>query len=158
MLKLALMVVKDVNAAQDVLHNVAVVLLTKQRELADVEHYAAFLAVCIRRAALNYLRKSAREEARDPADLAELCGCANDGSAYDYIEWVASLEGYLAMYDAQMRGAFVRHYIDDIPLETIAGTLGITPNALSLRFKRMRRTLAKNVPHSLGHVDILSLL
>lgn len=57
-----------------------------------------------------------------------------------------------------MRRVFIEHYLDGVPIETIAKKLGLTPNAVSLRLKRMRNALAKNAPHMLRHIDILTLL
>ena len=41
--------------------------------------------------------------------------------------------------------------------KTIAAKLGLTPNALTLRLKRMRDTIAKEGPDMLRHIEILSL-
>ncbi len=158
LLKLAVMMVKDVDAAQDVLHNVAVVLLKKQYELEDVENYPAFLAVCIRRAALNYFRKNARYDVQDPDVLAEICVHPESYACYDYVEWVVSLEKCLTSFSPEMRKAFVEHYLDNMPIEIISERLGITANALSLRFMRMRETLAGDSPRMLRHLNIIALL
>ena len=56
----AVMMIKDVDKAQDILHNVAVALLKKQNELSDMRYPGAYIAQCIYRATLNYLRKEAR--------------------------------------------------------------------------------------------------
>lgn len=57
-----------------------------------------------------------------------------------------------------MRQMFMEHYLDGVPVKTIAQQLGITPNAVSLRLKRMRNAFAKNAPDMLRHIDVLSLL
>mgnify|MGYP000859446928 CR=1 FL=1 len=152
------MIVKDADAAQDVLHDVAVVLLTKQRELEDVEYNAGFLAVCIRRTALNYFRKNARCDVQYPVILAEICMDPESSVCYDYIEWVISLDKHLSKFSSEMRKAFIEHYLDNVPIEDIAEKLGITANALSLRFSRMRETLAGNAPGMLRHLMVLSFL
>ena len=59
----AVMMIKDVDKAQDILHNVAVALLKKQNELRDMRYPGAYIAQCIYRATLNYLRKEARSAA-----------------------------------------------------------------------------------------------
>ncbi len=158
LLKLAVMMMKDVDAAQDVLHDVAVVLLKKQHELEDVENYSAFLAVCIRRAALNYFRKNARYDVQNPDILAEICVHPESDIGYDYIEWVMSLEKHLTKFSPEIRKAFIEHYLDSVPIEIISARLGITPNALSLRFMRMRETLANTSPSMLRHLNIIALL
>ena len=138
----AVMMIKDVDKAQDILHSVAVGLLTRKDELSELRHPSAFIAQCIYRATLV---------------LAETCPHPGPSVAYDYVEWVASIEAYLQKYSPQMRQAFVDHYLDGVPVGTIAAKLGLTPNALTLRLKRMRDTIAKEGPDMLRHIEILSL-
>ena len=147
------MMIKDVDRAQDILHNVVVTLLTKQDELRDLRHPGAYVTQCIYRATLNYLRKESRSAAHDPVILSEICRHPDSGVAYDYVEWVISIEAHL-----QKRQVFMEHYLDGVPIETIARKLGLTPNAVSLRLKRMRDALAKNAPDMLRHIDVLTLL
>ena len=152
------MMIKDVDKAQDILHNVAVTLLTKQDELRDLRHPGAYVTQCIYRATLNYLRKESRSAAPDPVILSEICRHPDSGVAYDYVEWVISIEAHLQKYSPEMRRVFIEHYLDGVPIETIARKLDLTPNAVSLRLKRMRDALAKNAPDMLRHIDVLTLL
>ncbi len=152
------MMIKDVDRAQDILHNVAVVLLTKQDELTDLRHPNAYITQCIYRATLNYLRKESRSEACDPVVLSETSRHPDSDVAYDYVEWVISIEAHLQKYSPEMRRVFIEHYLDGVPIETIARELNLTPNAVSLRLKRMRDALAKNAPSMLRHIDVLTLL
>lgn len=75
------MMIKDVDRAQDILHNVVVTLLTKQDELRDLRHPdpGAYVTQCIYRATLNYLRKESRSEAHDPVILSEICRHPDSG-------------------------------------------------------------------------------
>ena len=152
------MMIKDVDCAQDILHNVAVTLLKKQEDLTDLRHPNAYITQCIYRATLNYLRKETRAEACDPVVLSEICRHPDSGVAYDYVEWVISIEAHLQKYSPEMRQVFIEHYLDGVPVETIARKLNLTPNAVSLRLKRMRNALAKNAPDMLRHIDVLTLL
>ena len=152
------MMMKEPYAAEDVLQDVAVVLWKKQRELEDVEDPAAFLAACIRRAALNYLRTNARCAPTDPEILAGVCVHPDSDISYEYVEWVISLERHLKKYKPELRKAFIEHYLDNVPLEMIAQKLGITTNALSQRFMRMRETLAAEAPSMLRQINVLALL
>ncbi len=154
----AVMMIKDVDKAQDILHSVAVVLLAKQDELADLKKPSAYVARCIYRATLNYLRKEARSEAYDPVVLAEICRHPDSDVAYDYVEWVISIEAALEKFSPEMRRLFIEHYLDAVPIETIAARTGVTPNAITLRLRRMRNELAKTAPSLLKHIDVLTLL
>lgn len=154
----AVMMVKDVDKAQDILHNVAIALLKRQNELSDLKYPGAYIAQCIYRATLNYLRKEAHSEPYDPIALSEICHSPSPGIEYDYVEWVISIEAHLQKFDPEMRRAFIEHYLDGIPIDDIARRMGLTPNAVSLRLKRMRSALAHNAPSMLRHIDIMILL
>ena len=143
---------------EDILHDVAVILCKKEQELADVKDYGAYIAVCIRRAAINYVKKHSRSV---PVDMEQIVFDLDNydiGPEYDYFEWIASLEKHLQKYDPRMRKAFIAHYIDDVPSTRLAAELGITKKALSLRFARMRKELRDNAPSMFRHLSILLMI
>ena len=145
-------------AGADVLHQVAVTLCERQRELTDVKDYGAYIAVCIRRAAINYAKREARAM---PMGLDSQDAAPDDRraeEAYDYWEWVASLEMHLDRFDPVMRQAFIAHYVDEVPSGQLARELGISEKALSLRFSRMRRALKQNGSSMFRHLNVLLLL
>lgn len=143
---------------EDILHDVAVILCKKEQELSDVRDYGAFIAVCIRRTAINYIKKHSRSI---PVDMEQIM-CKLDkyesSPDYDYFEWVASLEKHLQGFDSQMRKAFIAHYIDDVPSTRLAAELGITEKAISLRFARMRKELRDKAPSMFKHLSILLMI
>lgn len=142
MSKFAIMIVKDKDAALDVLQNVALIIVKKGYSLAEIRYPKAFLITCVRRAALNYLRNEARAYPTDPVILEEMRGDEDSRSAIDYLEWVMLLEKHLEAYPPQLRSAFIKHYIDGYPLDTIAVELDMTSNALAQQLKRMRNKVA----------------
>ncbi len=144
-LKFALTVTHNLEAAQDVLQNVALVLCKKADELKNLENPAGYLTVCVRRAALDYLRSMSRMSTTDPKFFANLNSGINE-CAQSYIEWVMVLEKHLAHYPEEMRKAFVAFYLDGYALEQVAAQVGLSVNALSQQFKRMRLRLAKQAP------------
>lgn len=150
--------IKDADRAQDILHDVAVALLKKQQTLSDLRHPLAYITRCVYRTTLSFLQKESRSEAYDPTVLSEICRHPDSDVAYDYVEWIISIEASLQKYSPEMRQIFMEHYLDGVPVKTIAQQLGITPNAASLRLKRMRNAFAKNAPDMLRHIDALSLL
>ena len=143
------------SAGEDVLHNVAVVLCKKQDELADIQNYGAYIAVCIRRAAINYAKRNSHSIPFG-LDRMDIEPDPHAGSReYDYFEWVASLEKHLQKFDPIMRKAFIAHYIDDVPSTALAAELGISEKALSLRFSRMRKELKRFAPSMFRHLMVL---
>lgn len=157
LLQLALRMMKDLDDAYDVLQDVAVVMMQKREELYDVEDPAAFLAVCIRRRALNFLRDSKRSTAMAPDVLENFRTCESSQMEMELSEWTMWLEKYLKKCAPEMRRAFIEHYLDDIPLEMIAERMGIKPNTLSQQFRRMRQSIARQSPRTMVHLMVLML-
>lgn len=143
---------------EDILHDVAVILCKKEKELADVKDYGAYIAVCIRRAAINYVKKHSRSVPVDIEQIVHEIDKYECSPEYDYFEWMASLEKQLLRYDPRMRKAFIAHYIDDVPSTTLAAELGISEKALSLRFARMRKELREKAPSMFKHLSILLMI
>jgi RNA polymerase sigma-70 factor (ECF subfamily) len=139
--KFAIMIVKDKDAALDVLQTVALAIVKKDFSISEIEKPTAFLIVCVRRAALNYLRKESRIYPTDPAIIHDYQSDGNAQTAMDYLEWVMALDKYLEKYPEGLRKAFVRHYVDGYPADIVARELNMTPNALAQQFKRMRKKI-----------------
>lgn len=145
-LKLAVMITQNMDGAQDVLQNVALVLCQKADELAGIENPGGYLTVCVRRCALNHIKSAARAFPTDPILLANFQPDTGDQITKNYIEWTIVLEKHLAAYSEELRRAFVLHYLDGYSLEQVAGKVNLTSNALSQQFKRMRERIAKQSP------------
>ena len=146
------------DAGEDVLHQVVIALCQKQEELDDVQDYGAYIATCIRRAAINYARKESRAVPVGLEQLEKEPGPRRLSDAYDYSEWVASLEKHLERFAPAMRRAFVAHYVDDVPSTQLARELGISEKALSSRFTRMRRELKRNAASMFRHLNVLLVI
>ncbi len=146
------------DAGEEVLHQVALVLCQKQQDLQDVKDYGAYIAVCIRRAAINFARREARAVPVGLELFEREPSLHGSDRAYDYSEWVLSLEKHLKRFDPDMRRTFVAHYVDDEPVRDLAAALGISEKALSLRFLRMRRELKHSGTSMFRHLNVLLLL
>ncbi|MBQ6692114.1 MAG: sigma-70 family RNA polymerase sigma factor [Clostridia bacterium] len=159
LLKLAVMMTKDVDLGQDVLHTVIARLLQLEKEgkLSELRNRSAYVATCIRRVTLNHFRSVGRADVEDPTVLTAICVHPEAQIAYEYVEWVVSLEKSLQKFSPEMRKAFIDHYLDDHPIEELSVQLNITANALSQRFKRMRTVLAAKAPDMLKHIEYLLL-
>ena len=153
----AIMILKDKDAAWDVMQSVAVVLLKKEYSIEEIQKPMAYLATCVRRATLNYLRDESRSYSTDPTLLESINHDMDSYKAIDYLEWTDSLNSYLENYSSELKDAFIRHYVDGYPLAQIAGELGMTPNALSQQFKRMRNHIKAQSPSLLALLLTLSM-
>jgi RNA polymerase sigma factor (sigma-70 family) len=144
--KFAIMIVKNKDAALDVIQNVAFVIVTKAYNVSDIKNPNAFLLTCVRRAALNYLRNESRLCQTDPVILEQMLKSEYRDGSIDYLEWVMSLNRYLESYSPQLQKAFIMHYVDGCSLDAISKDLNMTPNALAQQFKRMRKKITQTSP------------
>jgi len=156
--KIATMITGDTQIAEEVLHNTAVTLLRRRDLLRDVNEPTAYIAVCLRRATINYLRDGANFRKVILLDSTEHLADSKSSKPYCYAEWIIFLDRALEAYPDADREAFRRHYLEDIPIEDIAPGLGLSPNALSKRFAKMRRSIAAKNPSLLQQIEVLVLL
>ena len=154
-------ITKNYEDAEDVMQSVALALCKREKELAHIDKCGAFIAVCIRRAAISLFRRKVHERVTDPYFIeiyqdSEVIQEVNKTSPeYDYLEWVESLEIHLGSYSQEMRSAFIAHYVDNVPLSELAAKLGLSVKALSGRFARMRKTLRKNARSLFDQFNVL---
>lgn len=157
-------ITKNYEDAEDVMQSVALALCKREKELAHIDNCGAFIAVCIRRAAISLFRRKAHERVTDPYFIeiyqdSEVIQEVNKTSPeYDYLEWVESLESHLGSYSQEMRSAFIAHYVDNVPLNEIAAKLGLSVKALSGRFARMRKALKNDARSLFDQFNVLILL
>jgi RNA polymerase sigma factor (sigma-70 family) len=145
-MKLSVMMVRDLDAAQDVLQNLAVSFYAKRETLEDIGDPQAYFFICLRHAILNHIRDSARALPTDPEELKQMRGNPACRNAFDFIEWEDVIRRHAKGYPEEIIRAFIDHYMNDYPLEQLASDLNMTPNALSQQFRRMRQRIAKNSP------------
>ncbi len=157
-------ITKNYEDAEDIMQSVALALCKKEKGLEHVENCGAFIAVCIRRAAISLFRHKVHEKVTDPClleiyqDSETIQEINKNSPEYDYLEWVESLESHLAEYSQEMRNAFIAHYVDNVPLGEIAAKLGLSVKALSGRFARMRKALKNNARSLFDQFNVLILL
>ena len=126
---------------QDLLQDLAEILLVKGDTLGEVRVPIAYFKTCLRHIKYNKLRKSARETCVDPNDLDAFQPQKDDDmTGTEILGW---LKEQLEACSPEFREAFIKYHIDGHPLEHVAQGLNMTPNAVSQRFSRMRRKLKR---------------
>ncbi len=157
LLKLSVMMVSDLDDAQDVLQNLAVSLYAKQETLTHINNPQAYFFICLRHAALNHIRDSARSLPTDPEEIKKLRDDPNYKNAFDYIEWESVIRHHSKGCPDEIVQAFIDHYMNDYPLVQLASNLGMTPNALSQQFRRMRQRIARSSPKMALYMFMLTM-
>lgn len=142
---------------EDVLQTVAAKICLKQDELRDIAHCKSYLMVCIRNATLNQRRTKARQRVADESyeKLKDTFFDPAIKQEYELVEWIASLDHHLAYYDEASRKAFIAYYVDQVPLEEAAASLGLTKRQTTKKFESMRNYLKNHHKHLFVQLSVL---
>jgi RNA polymerase sigma factor (sigma-70 family) len=142
---------------EDVLQTVATKICQKQDELQDVAKSKSYLMVCIRNAALNQQRTKARQRVADESyeKLKDTFSDPAIKQEYELVEWIESLDHHLEYYDEASRKAFIAYYVDQVPLEEVAASLGLTKRQTTKKFESMRNYLKHHHKHLFVQLSVL---
>ena len=142
---------------EDVLQTVATKVCAKQDELKDIAHCKSYLMVCIRNATFNQRRTKARQRVADESyeKLKDTISDPAIKQEYEFVEWIESLDHHLAYYDEASRKAFIAYYVDQVPLEEVAASLGLTKRQTTKKFESMRNYLKHHHMHLFVQLSVL---
>lgn len=142
----AITIANDREAAQDLLQDVACILYVKADEIGNVEAPLAFLRTCVRNVAKNWAKRERRRICLDPASMDSILGHHSDDKdtiLFEIRDWIMTS---LPEYEQERKEAFIQYYLDGYPLAVLAKRYGVSVNALSQQFFRMRSKLKKRYP------------
>ena len=142
---------------EDVLQTVAAKICQMQDELKGIAHCKSYLMVCIRNATLNQQRMKARQRVADESyeKWQDTLSDPAIKQEYELVEWIASLDRHLAYYDEASRKAFIAYYVDQVPLEEISASLGLTKRQTTKKFESMRNYLKRHHKHLFVQLSVL---
>jgi RNA polymerase sigma-70 factor (ECF subfamily) len=139
----AVAIVLDHDVAADMVQDAFVRAYLNLRECRDTARFRAWLFRTLRNRCLDHLKEASRrnlrlddveeppvDEAQGPAELAERS------------ELRHGITRALAQLPPALREAFVMHYVDGIPYETMAELLDASVSALKMRALRAREALS----------------
>jgi RNA polymerase sigma-70 factor (ECF subfamily) len=137
----AVAIVLDHDAAADMVQDAFVRAYVRLQECRDRSRFRAWLFRTLRNRCLDYLKEASRRNVRlddidDPLD-------EGDGpmAAAERSEARRELLRALAQLPPALREAFVMHYVDGVPYETMAEQLDASVSALKMRAMRAREAL-----------------
>lgn len=142
---------------EDVLQTVAAKICAKQDELKDLAHCKSYLMTCIRNATFNLKRTKVRQRVADVdfEKLKEVLPDSRPKREFEVVEWIESLEQHLSYYDEESRKAFIAYYVDQMPLEEVAASLGLTKRQTTKKFESMRNYLKRHYKHLFIQLSVL---
>ena len=142
---------------EDILQTVAAKICEKQDELGSIAHCKSYLMTCIRNATFNQQRTKARQRVADESyeKLKDTFSDPAIKQEYELVEWIESLEQHLEFYDEASRKAFIAYYVDQVPLEEVAASLGLTKRQTTKKFESMRNYLKHHHKHLFVQLSVL---
>lgn len=138
----AVALVLDHDAASDMVQDTFVRAYVNLRGCRDRSRFRAWLFRTLRNRCLDHLKEAGRRNVR-LEDVVEPQTDEADapGALVERNELRAGITRALAQLPPALREAFVMHYVDDIPYETMAELLDASVSALKMRTLRAREAL-----------------
>ena len=138
----AVALVLDHDVAADMVQDAFVRAYLNLRECRDRARFRGWLFRTLRNRCLDHLKDASRRNVRLD-DLAEppLDGGESPADRAQRRELRTGIERALAALPPALREAFVMHYVDGVPYETMAEVLGASVSALKMRALRAREAL-----------------
>jgi RNA polymerase sigma-70 factor (ECF subfamily) len=138
----AVAIVLDHDAAADMVQDAFVRAYTSLRDCRDRTRFRAWLFQTLRHRCLDHLKEARRRNV--PLDAAGPLVDTADGPAVlaERRRLRAGIARALAALPAAQREAFVMHYVDGMPYETMAELLGTSVSAMKMRALRAREMLS----------------
>lgn len=141
LLRLALSILEDEHAAEEVVQELCVKILERKDLFENVasEKLKSYYSTTIYRACLNRRRASKRLTSLDP----EISGVVllSEDRELESVEHSEQIRELLEDWPPEVREAFVQHVLTGLPLKEIAESMGIRPNTLVQRVNRWRKKL-----------------
>ena len=133
--------VLDHDVAADMVQDSFIRAYTQLASCRDRSRFRAWIFQTLRNRCLDHLKEARRRNV--PLDDADpLLDPADDpAAAVERARLRADLEQALAELQPAQREAFVMHYVEGVPYETMAGLLDASVSALKMRVMRAREVL-----------------
>lgn len=148
LLRYATKLMGSTHDGEDLLSNLIVTLLQRGENAERVLSPLPFLKASLRNAAINMRKKNQRTTAVDFNDQywANLARQRDENLDADLFELMTWLNAQLESCQPDVAEAFRRYYLDGYPLRELAEQLGMSPNTLTQRFRRIRMDIKSRYP------------
>jgi RNA polymerase sigma-70 factor (ECF subfamily) len=134
-------IVRDDEAALDVLQAVWMTAFRELRHLADPAALRAWLYRVTRGHAVDHVRRDlARSSAERPLDVVEEPEASQQEPRFD-AEDAAALHRALDTLDTRHQEVLVLHFLEDLPIEQVAAVVGCPPGTVKSRIHYAKRAL-----------------
>ena len=132
----------DHDAAADMVQDAFVRAYTNLRRCRDRERFGAWLFQTLRHRCLDYLKDVRRRDVRLDDESPVIDPAESASAMVERKELQAQLREALASLPEAQREAFVLHYVEETPYETMSELLDTRVSALKMRVMRAREALS----------------
>lgn len=140
---IALTYLRNEEQAVDLVANVIVTMLEKERTFPNEETCLAYMKQIVRNGAKNILRKNDEMLLWEGMDIETLKNeIEQENNPYEIIEVKMCLRSLIKEYPYDIKEAFVRHLLDGIPSHILARELGMKHDTLRRQFSRIKKRLS----------------
>jgi RNA polymerase sigma-70 factor (ECF subfamily) len=134
--------VLDHDVAADMVQDAFVRAYVNLRRCRDRERFRAWLFQTLRNRCLDYLKEAQRRNVRLDDAGALLDSAEGPAEIIERKRLRSQITDALAKLPEAQREAFVMHYVEDVPYETMAELLDAKVSALKMRVMRAREALS----------------
>ena len=139
----ALSIVLDHDVAADMGQDAFVRAYLNLRDCRDPSRFRAWLFQIVRNRCFDYLKEASRRNVRlEDVEASLLDGADGPAALAERDEMRTGIKRALAQLPPVLREAFVMHYVDGMPYETMASLLDASVSALKMRVHRARQALS----------------
>jgi RNA polymerase sigma-70 factor (ECF subfamily) len=141
----AVAMVLDHDAAADMVQDAFVRAYTNLGYCRDRNHFRAWLFQTLRNRCLDYLKEARRKNIRLDDAGPILDAADGPGAIVERKRLRSRIKDALAKLPEAQREAFVMHYVEEVPYETMAELLDAKVSALKMRVMRAREALSASL-------------
>jgi RNA polymerase sigma-70 factor (ECF subfamily) len=139
----AVSIVLDHDVAADMVQDAFVRAYVNLRECRDTSRFRAWLFRTLRNRCFDHLKAASRRNvALDDVEPILLDDADGPAALAERSEVRTAIRAALATLPPALREAFVMHYVDGIPYDTMAELLGASVSAIKMRALRAREALS----------------
>jgi RNA polymerase sigma-70 factor (ECF subfamily) len=139
----AVSIVLDHDVAADMVQDAFVRAYLNLRECRDHAQFRGWLFRTLRNRCLDHLKEASRRNVRlDDVEEPPIDDAAGPEMLAERTEMREGITRALAQLPPALREAFVMHYVDGVPYETMAELLDASVSALKMRALRAREALS----------------
>lgn len=142
LLKRAVSILGNLHDAEDVMQDLAIMIMEKEDIFANVENCKAYLFSSIRNISIDAYRKNRKSISSSSVNETQDNSIAT-GKEFERIEARDYIERLLGQCPSEIKDAFIKHVIYGYSINELSKELGMSANNLSQKISRMKRRIVK---------------